>query len=575
MERFFENEIFKDAIKIECKHVECKGYTDSSGQLRSVREKWDESWYAHYVVERENVEVDGDYSDSTSGTIWRWYSACEFYARNLARTGTNFERATRTLGMTTRQTSTENLVMSVEERCWSRAWIGAKARDMTSLSCWGCHRGDRWSRNKEGCVRLLNKRRLTEHIQKVFMRLSQCEILTRCKTTIKSTSLTHTFCRRPVCLNKHGAWLKLDVGEFVEQRKVIEVETLRHQLRKKNAALYRTNAVWLHNPNQGVITTVQEDENYTRMEVTRRNTGLIRWFQDLLESIERTKQIPNQVNTTSLVHVLWFELVPTKRDVRDSVVQIRTHESKSERLIQSETVSNAGETENHSMDQLEAIHQREYKDTRQWQERIAQISEQRPIIASVLQWYSNCKIGVLQGHGFHTLLQDEVWRRLWWIWQLVCKSSVKPKDRCVYTDKLWCKTLREPWCIHRHDTNTETRGKCIQKSRYVFTVNSDADSETTETSKNRKRQLSKMIVNIETNAQTEWNQWKVEKFEAVLTMIGSWQQWAKQRQCKSKEQSKSNKQYKTSRRLTDRTIWRTNDRARSRTQWRARMTEIE
>ena len=90
------------------------------------------------------------------------------------------------------------------------------------------------------------------------------------------------------------------------------------------------------------------------------------------------------------------------------VVQIRTHESKSEMLIQSETVSNAEETENHSMDQLEGIHQREYKDTRQWQERIAQISEQRPIIASVLQWYSNCKIGVLQGHGFHTLLQDEV-----------------------------------------------------------------------------------------------------------------------------------------------------------------------
>ena len=61
------------------------------------------------------------------------------------------------------------------------------------------------------------------------MRLSQCETLTRCKTTVESTSPTHTFCRRPVCrLNKQGGWLKLDVGEFVEQRKVIEVEILRH-----------------------------------------------------------------------------------------------------------------------------------------------------------------------------------------------------------------------------------------------------------------------------------------------------------------------------------------------------------
>ena len=44
------------------------------------------------------------------------------------------------------------------------------------------------------------------------------------------------------------------------------------------------------------------------------------------------------------------------------MVQIGNHNSKSEMLIQSETAFNAGETENHSVDQLEAIHQREHRD---------------------------------------------------------------------------------------------------------------------------------------------------------------------------------------------------------------------
>ena len=61
-----------------------------------------------------------------------------------------------------------------------------------------------------------------EHIPKVLVRLFQCEIQTKRNARL--------FCSRPVCrLNKQGAWLKLDVGEFVEQRKVIEVEILRHQ----------------------------------------------------------------------------------------------------------------------------------------------------------------------------------------------------------------------------------------------------------------------------------------------------------------------------------------------------------
>ena len=101
--------------------------------------------------------------------------------------------------------------------------------------------------------------------------------------------------------------------------------------------------------------------------------------------------------------------MPSKRDVRDSVVQIGNHTSKSEMLIQSETALNAGESENHSMDQLEAIHRREHKDARYFR-RPEQVQDEgvcikkekdctnigkRPIIASALQCYSNCEIGIL------------------------------------------------------------------------------------------------------------------------------------------------------------------------------------
>ena len=74
---------------------------------------------------------------------------------------------------------------SLKTRCWSRAQIRANG----DWSSWGAHRGDRWSRNKEGCVLLRNRRGLMEHIQKVFMRLSQYEIQTKCTVALQKTSL--------------------------------------------------------------------------------------------------------------------------------------------------------------------------------------------------------------------------------------------------------------------------------------------------------------------------------------------------------------------------------------------------
>ena len=116
-----------------------------------------------------------------------------------------------------------------------------------------------------------------------------------------------------------------------------------------------------------------------------------------------------------------FEFAARKRAVQDSGIQVGNHNSKSEVLIQSETALNAGEKENYSMDQLEAVHQREHKDARYiWipeqvqdedfsikKEKNCASTGKRPIIASVLQCRANFKIGILQDHGSHTPLQDE------------------------------------------------------------------------------------------------------------------------------------------------------------------------
>ena len=70
---------------------------------------------------------------------------------------------------------------------------------------------------------------------------------------------------------------------------------------------------------------------------------------------------------------------------------------------------------------MEAEQQKEHKDMRDFwiQERVQDgglsIKEEKncanvgkkPIVASVLQCCSNCKIGILQDHGSHTPLQDE------------------------------------------------------------------------------------------------------------------------------------------------------------------------
>ena len=156
--------------------------------------------------------------------------------------------------------------------CWSRAWIGARARGRTSPPCWGNHRGNRWSRNKCDYVRLRNRKKVMKYMQKMFMRLFQCKTQTTC---------TDVFCWRVCGFNKQGACLNHDVGEFV-----IWHERLRYQssilprnngethlhltracvehkaeLRKTNEALCRGkhNAALFYNPNQDVSKAMQGD----------------------------------------------------------------------------------------------------------------------------------------------------------------------------------------------------------------------------------------------------------------------------------------------------------------------------
>ena len=98
--------------------------------------------------------------------------------------------------------------------------------------------------------------------------------------------------------------------------------------------------------------------------------------------------------------------------MRDSEMQIGNNTSKSAASIQSKTALNAREMENLVTDQLEAVQQREHRDTRDFlgtrtssrrsikkekkRANVATIRKTMPIVASVPQCCSNRKIGIPQ-----------------------------------------------------------------------------------------------------------------------------------------------------------------------------------
>ena len=178
-----------------------------------------------------------------------------------------------------------------------------------------------------------------------------------------------------------------------------------------------------------------------------------------------------------------FEFVPRKRAVRDLVAQIGNHTSKSEASIQSETALNAGETENLVTDQIEARHQREHKDVRySWATRTS--SRRR------LQFQEGTEL-----------------RKYW-----------RDANHCFSTAILfklqdWCST--RPWIPHSTARRRLTKlvmdlvkGCSPDAHRGLDTCTETIDMYTEircrfGDTRNRKRQLSVLIVNIETDAQTE------------------------------------------------------------------------
>ena len=184
-----------------------------------------------------------------------------------------------------------------------------------------------------------------------------------------------------------------------------------------------------------------------------------------------------------------FEFVPTKRDVRDSAVQIRNHHSKSEVLIQSETALNAGERGSFDGSIGSNTSKRTQRctvllDTRtssrqvtvSRRKRFAQILEGCQSLLSVLQCFSNCKMGILQGHGSRT---PATRRRMTNAYDGSGEKGLQARYECrepryMCVQKPRCRTQRDtPMHIRRHQH------------------------------RNRNRQLSMLIVNIETDAQTE------------------------------------------------------------------------
>ena len=105
-----------------------------------------------------------------------------------------------------------------------------------------------------------------------------------------------------------------------------------------------------------------------------------------------------------------FEFVPRKRAVKDSGVQFRNHNSKSGVVFQGETALNAGEAENHSMENWKQYikgttkmhgtfgYQNKFKTKTSvsgWK-RIAQILEGCQSLLQYCNVVQNCKTGVLQ-----------------------------------------------------------------------------------------------------------------------------------------------------------------------------------
>ena len=184
-----------------------------------------------------------------------------------------------------------------------------------------------------------------------------------------------------------------------------------------------------------------------------------------------------------------------KLTVRDSVTQVGNHTSKSEASIQSRTALNAGETESSVTDQMEAGQRREYKDTRDFLDtrtssrRRCQYQEgeelrkccnkaDRCFCTTTLfksqDWYST-------GHGSRTPLQDDGDKPM--------KDLAQSLQTWYVHTQTWYEHTVASLCAHKDALIcAETLVELRNRNRNI--------------PRNGNRQLSALIVNIETDAQT-------------------------------------------------------------------------
>ena len=175
---------------------------------------------------------------------------------------------------------------------------------------------------------------------------------------------------------------------------------------------------------------------------------------------------------------------PCECAVRD-LAQIGNHPSKSEASIQKVTALNVGETENSLTDRLEAGQQREHKDMRYfWKREQVQCEDfsikektcanvgTKPIIASLQQCCSNCEL------VFYKTMDPTV------------HYKMKADETCDGSgERLQPGRTQRPRYVHRQPRYVHRDPMQTRRHQHR--------------NKSRNRQLPVLIVNTETDAQTE------------------------------------------------------------------------
>ena len=237
----------------------------------SLGEKLDESWYAYYVVEHDWSKLEWNAPSDASWTLWIWWleenswGDCRLSTRNFAWVGTNPKITRRILERSTMDICLKSL-------CWLRARTRAKARGTTSPHAEELTRGDRCRSNKGVCVRLRNRKRLMEYIQKMFVRWV-CLCLAWTSLWIQQARcLSQSWCGR-VC---HWSWNTTTSAEHTskEQWRDSFTSDFRRRLSETQSFAHRT--AWLCEPHLWIVRKLSKKQTQCRIVLKSKS----RWEND-------------------------------------------------------------------------------------------------------------------------------------------------------------------------------------------------------------------------------------------------------------------------------------------------------